>query len=111
MQIKKVRSTIEPNEVEFLQGKKIINFNIEEVDVEDEMTGSTHKEYQYEQVKVDVNANKHEIIEAIMASRYSIGAEIALLKDKDNKKEEYDVMEDFRAFAKELASRVVDVKR
>ena len=97
-----VKSDTRPKEVQLLQGKKLINFNIKEVEITDENSEEARTGFEYLQAKVELNATRDETIEAIIATRYSIGAEIALTNDKDTKADEYQAYQEFRAFAKSL---------
>ena len=94
-----------PVEVELLQGKKIFNFDVKEVEIKDEMSDETRTGYEYTTVKVETNATRDEIIEAIIGSKYSVGAEIALTNDKDAKGDEYKAYQELRVLAKELAGK------
>lgn len=98
-----VKSDTRPEEVQLLQGKKLINFNIKEVVITDEISGEVRTGFEYLQAKVELNATRDATIEAIIATRYSAGAEIALTNDKDTKPVEYQDYQEFRAFAKTLA--------
>jgi hypothetical protein len=101
-----VKSDTRPEEVQFLQGKKLINFDIKEVEVKDEMRDETRVSFEYNQVAVSISATRADIIEAIIAVKYSAGAEIALTNDRDIKADEYAGYQAFRAEAKVIADRV-----
>jgi hypothetical protein len=91
--------------VEKLQGGTLINFNA--VQVTKETPHGTKIEWEYDQVKVSANPTNAEIIEAVMASKYSTGAEIACINNKESKPEEYAAYQAFRIAAKELAEQVL----
>jgi hypothetical protein len=101
-----VKSDTRPEEVQFLQGKKLINFDIKEVEVKDEREGEPRVGFEYNQVAVNVSATRADIIEAIIAVKYSAGAEIALTNDKDTKADEYAEYQAYRVEAKAIADRV-----
>jgi hypothetical protein len=101
-----VKSDTRPEEVQFLQGKKLINFGIKEVEIKDEMGDEPRVGFEYNQVAVDVSASRADIIEAIISVKYSAGAEIALTNDRDTKADEYAEYQAFRAEAKAIADRV-----
>ena len=98
-----VRSDTRPEQTELLQGKKLINFDIKEVEIKDENSDEVRTGFEYNQVKVAVNATRDEIIEAVIGSKYSVGTEIALTNDKEAKADEYKAYQELRVFAKELA--------
>jgi len=101
-----VKSDTRPEEVQFLQGKKLINFDIKEVEIKDEMRDETRVGFEYNQVAVNVSATRADIIEAIISVKYSAGAEIALTNDKDTKADEYAEYQAYRVEAKAIADRV-----
>jgi len=101
-----VKSDTIPEEVQFLQGGKIISFDVKEVEIKDEVRDEVRVGYEYVSVKVPVDATRADIIEAIIGTKYSAGAEIALTNDRESKSEEYAEYQEFRALAKEIASRV-----
>jgi len=98
-----VKSDTRPEATELLQGKKLINFDIKEVEIKDENSEEARIGFEYQQVKVSTSDTRGAIIEAIIATKYSAGAEIALTNDKDTKQDEYKAYQEFRATAKELA--------
>jgi len=98
-----VKSDTRPEEVQLLQGRKLINFDIKEVEIKDENSEEARTGFEYLQAKVELNATRGDIIEAIIATKYSVGAEIALTNDKDTKADEYKAYQEFRALAKSLA--------
>jgi hypothetical protein len=100
-----IKSDTRPEEVQFLQGKKLINFNIKEVEIKDEMRDETRVGFEYNQVAVNVSATRADIIEAIISVKYSAGAEIALTNDKDTKADEYAEYQIYRVEAKAIADR------
>jgi hypothetical protein len=102
-----VKSDTKPEEVQFLQGKKLINFDVKEVEVKDEMRDEPRIGFEYNQVAVNVSATRAEIIEAIISVKYSAGAEIALTNDRTEKADEYAEYQAFRAEAKNIADRVI----
>jgi len=104
-----VKSDTRPEEVQFLQGKKLINFDIKEVEVneiKDELEGETRIGFEYNQVAVNVSATRADIIEAIISVKYSAGAEIALTNDRAEKADEYAEYQAYRVEAKVIADRV-----
>jgi propanediol dehydratase small subunit len=98
-----VKSDTRPEATELLQGKKLINFDIKEVEIKDENSEDIRAGFEYLQAKVELNATRSGIIEAIIATKYSAGAEIALTNDKDTKQDDYKAYQEFRVLAKELA--------
>ena len=99
----KVSSDTRPEAVELLQGSKLINFDIKEVEITDTDSTDIRIGFEYQQVKVDINDTRGATIEAIVATRYSVGAEVALTNDRDIKVDEYNTYQDFRVLAKTLA--------
>lgn len=83
---------------EVIGDKLRIHFDETEVVREDETT------YNYTTAITRKNAGRNEVIEAIIASKYSIGAEIATINNREEKPQEYSEYQDFRAFAKNLAT-------
>lgn len=94
-----------PALTEKLQGSTLVNFNAVEVAKED-LTGS-HTIWECDQVKVSGQPTKAEIIEAIMLTRYSTGAEIACINNKEDKPNEYAEYQEFRATAKYIAQEAL----
>lgn len=68
-----------------------INFDVKEVEREDMITKQKRLVFVGEEVVVPKGAPTSTIIEAIIASRYSVGAEVAMLRsaDTDPAKVEY----------------------
>lgn len=98
-----VKSDTRPSQVQKLQGKKLISFDIKEFEIKDENSEDVRIGFEYLQVKVELNATRSDIIEAIIATKYSVGAEIAITNDRETKVDEYKAYQDFRILAKELA--------
>jgi len=98
-----VKSDTRPEAVELLQDSKLINFDIKEVEITDPESTDIRIGFEYQQVKADIKGTREAIIEAIIATRYSAGAEIALTNDKESKAVEYAEYQDFRLLAKSLA--------
>ena len=98
-----VQSDTRPEAVELLQESKLINFDIKEVEITDTDNTDIRVGFEYQQVKVDINDTRGAIIEAIIATRYSAGAEIALTNDKESEVVEYQEYQKFRLLAKSLA--------
>ncbi len=67
-----------------------VNFDVKEIERED-MDGEKRKSFAGEQVVLPVAATRSQIVEAIVATRYTTGAEIALnrLPDDNADKQEY----------------------
>ena len=101
----KVTANEYPGLVLYLQGAMLINFNPEQITKEG--ANGTETMYQYDQVKVPVSASRDQIIEAIMASRYTVGAELACINNKDAKPDEYEAYMSFRVQAKEIADQIL----
>jgi hypothetical protein len=101
----KAQYDVMPNETEEVQGKKVYRFNMKSVSKIDEMTNNEITTYECDEVKVDKSASYGDIVEAIIATQYTAGAEIALTNDRDSKPEEYSEYQTFRAMAKELATK------
>lgn len=102
----KVTANEYPGLVLYLQGAMLISFNPEQITKEG-MNG-TETMYQYDQVKVAVSSSRDQIIEAIMASRYTVGAELACINNKDAKPEDYEAYMAFRIQAKEISDQVLN---
>ena len=68
-----------------------INFDIKEVEREDPVTKEKRTVFIGEEVVVPKGASTSTIIETIIASRYSVGAEFAMVRrlDTDSEKVEY----------------------
>jgi len=99
-----VQSTQEPQVSVKLQGKLLINFNVVQTPPDEDSNRDAG--YKYDQVKVALNSTRGQIIEAIIGTKYSTGAEIALQADKDDKVDEYQAYQDMRTMAKQIASTV-----
>jgi hypothetical protein len=65
-------------EIGFSRGKKIIRYNFKQV----EATKDTPAKWMFEQVMVEPEATRGEIIDAIIAQQYSKSDEIALINNK-----------------------------
>lgn len=83
---------------EIIGDKLRIHYNETEV-VREESTS-----YNYTTAIVDKNADKDTIIEAIIASKYSTGQELATINNREEKPDEYTAYQEFRTFAKNLAT-------
>jgi len=101
----KVTANEYPGLVLYLQGAILISFNPEQIEKEG-ITG-TETMYQYDQVKVAASASRDQIIEAVIASKYSTGAEFATINNKDTRPDEYSVYQSFRLQAKEIVNQVL----
>jgi hypothetical protein len=91
-----------PNTYETSGQELRINFNVVEVERE-EMNGAKRKVYRGEQVVVHTRATTQQIIETLIASKYTTGAEIALSRKDDTDTDKVAYMT-FVAQAKSLAS-------
>lgn len=78
-----------------------INFDVKETQRED-LAGNTRTVYTGEEVLVELGAKSNFVIEAIVASRYSFGAEIAMMRKPDTDPEKIAYL-DFVKVAKSLA--------
>ena len=86
----KVESDKQIAEVAISGNEMRVTFNQEQVERED-LDGSKRTVYVGEQVVVSSTASKAEITEAIVAAKYSLGAEIAMTRkaDSDPEKQAY----------------------
>jgi len=95
----KVQSTDQP-EVYAVSGRELrIHWNIEEVTREG-MDGETETYWQASEALCQVSDTRDVLIEKIMASQYTTGAELAAI---NNGGEDYDAYQAFRIQAKALA--------
>lgn len=111
----KSQSNIEPQLLQKYNRGLLINFNVEEIQVQNE-EGGTETQYEYEQVFVKISASREEIIAAIIHNHYPIDDEIATinnyLADPDNAKvkAKYEIYQARRAFAKTLVDGVMSAR-
>lgn len=84
---------------EVIGNKLRIHFDETEVDRDGETS------YNYTTATVNKNSSKDTIVEAIIASKYSTGQELATINNREEKPEEYAMYQEFRVFAKSLASQ------
>jgi len=111
----KSQSNIRPEKIQSHNRGYLINFNIEEKQVEGLPGQAPTIQYEYEQVFVKVSATRNEIIAAIIHNAYPIDNEIAVINnylvdpDDVNNEQEYQTYQERRGFAKALANEVIDV--
>nr|QMP83410.1 MAG: hypothetical protein [Caudoviricetes sp.] len=92
----------QPETYHVLGRKLFINYDIKEETVED-MDGSSRIQYSYYSALCDITSNRAERIEAIIATQYTTAQELATINNKASKPDEYQVYQDLRTLAKELA--------
>lgn len=80
-----------------------LRINFDEQSVVVDHMGQTHTAYEYQTAVVELVASRSTIIEAIIACKYSPGAEMAAVNDGGDK---YLAYQAFRAQAKALADAV-----
>lgn len=89
-------------------GKTVFPFNIVESEVTDTMTGKTRTQFEYDEARVEGEVTREKIIQAGIAARYSIEAELATINNylADDVKygPEYQAYQDFRASVKAVAT-------
>ena len=110
----KVNATIKPKATEFKNASRLIRFDVSEEVVAAEV-GSGQEDavsYNYSEVKVSKTATYAEIVSAIIAEKYSLDKEIALINNQnqdtvsDEDIAEYTAYQDFRSLAKTIAKAV-----
>lgn len=100
----KAQSKERPPATQRLQGGTLINYDI--VPFSKRIMGKTETGFDYTQVKVSACPARSEIIEAILAEKYSIGSQIAMLYNGGDTPEHTKEMTDykeFRQFVKTIA--------
>lgn len=98
----KVQSTDKPD-VYAVSGKELrIRWNIEQVTREG-VDGETETFWQASEALCGVSDQRHILIEKIIASQYTTGAEIATINNRESDPEEYAAYQAFRDQAKALA--------
>lgn len=98
--------TVSPEELPTYQihaGQLRINHSHELVERTD-MDEQVMTEHKYITAICSITSNRSEIIESIIGSKYSPSAEFATINNKDAKPEEYEIYQNFRIYAKELAT-------
>ena len=85
-----------------MQQQKIYHSHelIERTDMDEQVI----TEHKYITAVCSVTANRSEIIESIISSKYSPSAEFATINNKGTKPEEYEIYQNFRIYAKQLAT-------
>lgn len=93
-------------------GEKLhINFNEQQITI-NTLEGSEKTSYQYTTAVSLCAANRDKLISDIINSKYSTGAEFAVINNKDEKPEAYAEYQSFRTVAKQLADGwLVQVKQ
>ena len=84
-----------------------IHWNIQEIQVET-MDGETETQWEANEALCHVNDTRDVLIEKIIGSVHTAGAEIALINNKDTDPEAYAQYQAFRAEAKALADEWVN---
>jgi len=82
-----------------------IHWNIVQNDKED-MDGNVVPQWEADEVVVSVLDSRSAIIEAIIGTTYSTGAELATINNKDTDAEAYAAYQSFRVLAKSLADNI-----
>lgn len=82
-----------------------IHWNVEK-NVKETEQGS-FDEWSADEVVVKKTDSRNVVIEKIIASQYSVGAEIATINNRESRPEEYVAYQNFRLLAKELANGLV----
>lgn len=80
-----------------------LRINFDEQSVVVDHMGQTHTAYEYQTAVVELGASRSMIIEAIIACKYSTGAEIATINNAATDPKAYDRYQAFRVQAKALA--------
>ena len=83
-----------------------INFN-EKILTRQDMVGVESIYYEYDTAILSVPANRGQIIEGIIACKYSYAEEISTINNQISKPEKYQEYQDFRILAKTLADAIV----
>lgn len=84
-----------------------IHWDIQEVQAQS-MNGETESQWVANEALCNVKDSRDVLIEKIIGSVHSAGAEIALINNKETAPEAYAEYQAFRAMAKELAGGVVN---
>jgi hypothetical protein len=103
----KVYSGEQP-EVYAVSGQELrIHWNIQEIEVQN-MDGEVQTQWEANEALCNVKDSRDVLIEKIIGSVHTAGAEIALINNKDTAPEAYAEYQAFRAKAKELAGGLVN---
>lgn len=101
-------SNLQPAQVINLGKGYLVNFNINEITVEDE--SGSHTAFEYDSVMV-TKLDRAEIIQAIIRHRYSnVDDELALINNRAlsaEKEQEYQDYQSWRNFAKTIADEAI----
>jgi len=107
----KAQSNIIPNTFGIHNRKRLINFNLETVTVQDEQ--GSHTEYSYEQISIPMVNTRGDMISAVINNKYPRHQELALINNKiaepDNVEyqNEYAEYQERREFAKNLIDNIL----
>ena len=93
----KTYSNEQPNIYDVSGHELRIHFDMQEIATED------GTQWQAEEVLCHVKDTRNQIIEKIIATRYSVGAELATINNQTNDPDAYAAYQAFRVLAKELA--------
>jgi len=97
----RVTSNEKLEDYQVIGNKLRLHWGHEQVTVED-MEGEQSTQWQCEEAVVKKTANRDEIIEAIIGSKYKVTEELAVI---NNGGEEYTAYQSFRQFAKDTADK------
>jgi hypothetical protein len=97
-----------PNQVEYLQGGKIINWNIQNIEKIDEILNEIKIQYKYNSIRVELNFTRNEIINAMIRYKYSISDEFALINNYNNGSdlENYENYQNYRIECKNIVNSI-----
>lgn len=87
----------------------IVRIHLNELVETKDQTGTPFTQFIYDTITADVKSNRAELIQAIIADKYSVADEIALLHNQTTKPIEYVAYQDYRVLAKVLAAEVLVV--
>ncbi len=93
----KTYSNEKPNVYDISGQEFRIHFDIQEITTEE------GTQWQAEEALCHINDTRNQIIEKIIATRYSVGAELAAINNQTTDPDAYAAYQAFRVLAKELA--------
>ena len=98
-----------PNQIEYLQGGKIINWNIQKIEKIDEISNEIKIQYQFNSIRVELNSTRDEIINAMIRYKYTINNEFALINNYNggNGLDDYDEYQNYRKECKDIVNSII----
>lgn len=99
----KTHSNVSPETFVVSNGNLTINHSVTSYQKTDIMTDTSYTEYEYYAATVPVDATRSMIIEAIIGSKMTAGAEVAIINNQTTRPEDYESYQEFRTMAKSLA--------